>query len=195
MEIVVATTNDHKLQELRKIMPESFKITGIRDLGFMEDIPETGDTFAANALQKAHYIYQRIKKTCLADDSGLEVNALDGKPGVFSARYAGPEADSVNNLRKLLFEMKGLTNRTARFKTVLALIHNNQEFLFEGVINGRIAETPSGEKGFGYDPVFIPQGYNRTFSEMSADEKNSISHRAEAVRKLLYFLEKPGSYT
>ncbi len=195
MQIVDATTNNHKLQELRKIMPESFKITGISDLGFIEDIPETGDTFEANALLKALFVYQRINRTCLADDSGLEVDALGGKPGVYSARYAGPESDSVNNLKKLLLEMKGITSRTARFKTVLALIQNNKTFLFEGVINGRITEAPSGKGGFGYDPVFIPQGYNRTFSEMSAEEKNNISHRGEAVRRLIYFLENPGNFT
>lgn len=193
MEIVVATTNNHKLQELRKIMPKSFKFTGIRDIGFSDEIPETGDTFEANALQKARFIQHHTKHPCLADDSGLEVKALGGKPGIYSARYAGPDANSNDNIKKLLNAMNGFTNRTARFKTVLALILDKKEYIFEGTVSGRITDSPSGYEGFGYDPVFIPDGYTKTFSEMTPEEKNLISHRAEAANLLRKFLENSGS--
>lgn len=189
MEIVVATSNNHKLQELRKILPESFKISGMREIGCVDEIPETGATFRENALQKARYLFEKYHVTCLADDSGLEVQALNGRPGVLSARYAGPDADSSGNMARLLSEMKGFTDRSARFVTVLALILNGKEYLFEGVINGKITETPSGNGGFGYDPVFIPDGYTMTFSEMTSEQKNSISHRAMAARRLNDFLK------
>ena len=184
MEIVIATSNDHKLQEIRKILPKSFKISGMRDIGCSDEIPETGDTFEANALLKVRYLYQKYAVTCIADDSGLEVTALDGRPGVYSARFAGPGADSSANISKLLTDLKGNTDRRARFKTVLALIIGGQEYLFEGTIEGIITEVPSGTSGFGYDPVFQPLGYNKTFAEMTAAEKNRISHRALALEKL-----------
>ena len=189
MEIVVATSNNHKLQELRKILPESFKISGMRDIGCLDEIPETGATFRENDLQKGRYLFEKYHVTCLADDSGLEVKALNGRPGVLSARYAGTDADSSANMTRLLSEMNGVADRSARFVTVLALILNGQEYLFEGMINGRITETPSGIGGFGYDPVFIPDGYNTTFSEMTSDQKNSISHRAIAAGRLNDFLK------
>ncbi len=188
-EIVVATLNDHKLQELRKILPQSFKFSGMSDYGWKDEIPETGDSFTDNALQKARYLFSKYHVNSLADDSGLEVEALNGKPGIFSARYAGPAADSVTNLNKLLADMRGASNRRARFVTVLALIFNGQEFLFEGRIEGIISETPSGQAGFGYDPVFIPQGYTKTFAQMHADEKNKISHRSIAAGHLSNFLK------
>lgn len=189
IEIVVATSNNHKLQEIRKILPESFKISGMSDIGCTDEIPETGATFHENALQKARYLYEKYKVTCLADDSGLEVNAIDGRPGVHSARYAGPQADSERNLSKLLVEMQGKADRTAQFITVLALISEGREYLFEGTVKGRITETPHGTGGFGYDPVFIPNGYEVTFSEMPPEEKNRISHRAIALGKLKDFLQ------
>jgi XTP/dITP diphosphohydrolase len=190
MDIVVATSNNHKLQELRKILPESFKISGMREVGCSDEIPETGATFRENALQKARYLFEKYHVTCLADDSGLEVKALNGRPGVLSARYAGPDSDSTGNIARLLSEMKGVIDRSARFVTVLALILNGKEYLFEGVINGKITETPSGNGGFGYDPVFIPDGYTMTFSEMTSEQKNSISHRAIAASRLNDFLKR-----
>ena len=184
MEIVIATGNDHKLQEIRKILPESFKISGMKEIGCFDEIPETGTTFEANALLKARYLFQKYGIACLADDSGLEVHALDGRPGVYSARYAGPDATSSANISKLLDELKGISDRKARFKTVLALIFNGVEQLFEGTIDGVITEMPSGNAGFGYDPVFQPLGYTKTFADMTPEEKNHISHRAIALEKL-----------
>ncbi len=187
-EIVVATSNDHKLQELRKILPQSFNFKGMSEHNWMDEIPETGSSFSENALQKARYLFNKYHVNALADDSGLEVEALNGKPGIFSARYAGPAADSIANLAKLLDDMQGVSNRKARFVTVLALFFNGKEFLFEGSIEGHITEAPSGQAGFGYDPVFIPKGYSQTFAQMSATQKNHISHRAIAAGKLFDFL-------
>lgn len=189
MEIVVATSNYHKLQELRKILPESFNIKGMIEIGCATDIPETGATFKENALLKARYLYERFQCNTLADDSGLEVQALNGLPGVISARYAGPQANATENLSKLLIDMKGFTNRSARFKTVLAYIAHGKEYFFEGVISGTIREKPAGTSGFGYDPVFVPDGYTKTFSEMTSDEKNRISHRGVAAKAFRIFLE------
>ncbi len=188
MDLLVATSNLHKLQELRKILPESFTISGLQDLGFNTEIPETGNTFRENALLKARFLYEKLRQNCIADDSGLEVEALLGRPGVFSARYAGPGCTHAQNIEKLLTEMNGISNRDASFVTVLALILDGKEYIFEGTIKGSITEHPAGTDGFGYDPVFLPDGYQKTFAEMHPAEKNQISHRAIAALKLKEFL-------
>lgn len=187
--LVIATGNPGKVQELRKILPKSFNFLGLGDLRFTGEIPETGDSLESNALQKARYIHQKYECNCIADDTGLEVKALSGAPGVWSARFAGEPPDPLANNRKLLLELKGVTDRSARFRTVLALILDDRELLFEGEVTGKITEKPLGSGGFGYDPVFIPVGYQQTFAEMDPDLKNRISHRAQAVRKLTAFLE------
>ena len=188
MELVFVTSNKHKASEVQKVIDPRFRIKNLQDIGCEEDIPETADTFKGNALLKAEYVYTKFNMNCFADDSGLEVDALNGAPGVYSARYAGePKSDEKNTL-KLLKELEGRTNRTARFKTVIALILNGNSYFFEGAIEGQIAKQACGTMGFGYDPVFIPNGYSKTFAEMSADEKNSISHRALAVKQMNDFL-------
>lgn len=188
MELVFVTSNKHKASEVQKVIDHRFRIMNLQDIGCEDDIPETADTFKGNALLKAEHVYTMFKMNCFADDSGLEVDALNGAPGVYSARYAGePKSDEKNTL-KLLKELEGKANRTARFKTVIALILNGTSYFFEGVIEGDIAEQARGSMGFGYDPVFMPKGYSKTFAEMSADEKNSISHRALAVKQMNDFL-------
>jgi XTP/dITP diphosphohydrolase len=187
--LVIATGNPGKMQELRKILPKSFNFLGLTELGFTGEIPETGNSLEANALQKARFIHSRYHCDCLADDSGLEVKALSGAPGVWSARFAGEPPDPAANNRKLLHALEGVTDRSARFRSILALILDDGEWLFEGMVNGYITEKPQGKGGFGYDPVFVPDGYQQTFAEMDPDLKNRISHRSEAVRKLSAFLE------
>jgi XTP/dITP diphosphohydrolase len=191
MDLVVATTSKHKLQEIRKILPLSFNLVKLDDLGFNEDIPETGSSFTENALIKARTIYDKFKLNCLADDSGLEVEALNGQPGIYSSRYAGPNPSSEQNILKLLSELAHFKNKKARFKTALALIFEGKEYIFEGTVSGNIKSEPSGTNGFGYDPVFIPEGYTQTFGEMEPGIKDMISHRADALRKMnLFFKEK-----
>jgi XTP/dITP diphosphohydrolase len=187
-KIVFATNNDHKLKEVRAIMPANFEVVSLAELGCTEDIPETADSLDGNALLKARYIHQKFKCDCFADDTGLEVDALNGEPGVFSARYAGDACNSIANMQKLLRNLSGETNRNARFRTVIALILDDSEYLFEGVVNGSITQSPLGNNGFGYDPVFIPEGYQQTFAELGDDIKNAISHRAKAVNQLANFL-------
>jgi XTP/dITP diphosphohydrolase len=188
-QLIFASNNLHKIEEVSEILkPYGFKIIGLSQAGIHEDIPETAQTIEENAVLKARYIFNHYNFNCFADDTGLEVEALDNAPGVYSARYAGEQKSSEDNINKLLAELNGKTNRNARFKTVIALILNGKEYLFEGIINGRIATEKRGDKGFGYDPVFIPNGYEKTFAEMSALEKNKISHRAIAVQKLAKFL-------
>ncbi len=189
-EIIFATNNLHKLSEIKAILKSDFKILSLSEIGFNEDIPETADTLEGNASLKSKVIFQKFGKDCFADDTGLEVEALNGGPGVYSARYAGEENDAAKNTAKLLSELKNTTNRKAQFRTVISLILDGKEFQFEGIIKGKIATEKSGTKGFGYDPVFIPDGYAQTFAEMSADEKNIISHRAIATQKLAEFLIK-----
>lgn len=193
MELLFASSNPHKLEEIRRLLPERFALLSLKDAGIHEDIPETGETLAENAMLKALYA-QRVLAAkgrhlaVFADDSGLEVNALNGAPGVYSARFAGvPKNDSANN-RKLLEELEKQTKREARFVTVIALLLGNERFSFEGEIRGTIAYAGRGEQGFGYDPLFIPRGYRSTFAELGPEVKNRISHRAEAVKKLLDFL-------
>ncbi len=194
MEIVFATGNQHKVVEAQKALGDSFALIMPKELGLTEDIPEDGDTLEKNAIQKAEYLWNKFGKNCFADDTGLEVDALGGAPGVYTARYAGPDKGSDANMEKLLAELsavearEGNISRTARFRTVVALIMNGELKTFEGVMEGEIARARSGSEGFGYDPVFIPQGYNCTIAEISLDEKNAISHRGKAMRSLAEYL-------
>lgn len=188
MKIVFATNNTHKLEEIRCMLRGSHQIVSLAEIGCHEDIPEEQDTLEGNALQKARYIKQHYGYDCFADDTGLEIDALGGRPGVYSARYAGEAKDSEANMRKVLAEMQGHSDRRARFRTVIALILGNEEHLFEGKVEGEILTARQGSAGFGYDPVFRPDGYDRSFAEMDPDTKNSISHRGEATRKLAAFL-------
>ena len=190
MELIFATHNQHKTQEARAILGEKWTLKNLHDIGCEEEIPETTDTLQGNALQKAQYVVDHFHTNCFADDTGLEIEALDGRPGVYSARYAGEHCTYQDNVNKVLEEMHGMTNRKACFKTVVALILDGETYLFEGRVDGTIIETPRGTNGFGYDPVFVPDGYDQTFAEMGDEEKNSISHRARAMQKLMEFLKK-----
>ncbi len=190
MKLVFATNNKHKLEEVRKILGNQFEILSLKDINCFEEIPETQRTIEGNASQKAFYIYNRYKIDCFADDTGLEINALNGAPGVYSARYAGENCSYEDNVQKVLKELRNKTNRTARFKTVISLIINGEENIFKGIIKGRITEEKRGKRGFGYDPIFLPEGYSETFAELSADKKNKISHRALATQKLIKFLAR-----
>jgi XTP/dITP diphosphohydrolase len=190
MQLVFASSNKNKIKEIRELMPPAINLVRLQDLGVEQDIPETAGTIEGNALLKAAFVSRSYMVNCFADDSGLEVEALNGSPGVYSARYAGEPANDLNNVEKLLRNMKGKTDRRARFKTVIALIMDEKEYCFEGIINGTISEYPRGNNGFGYDPVFIPTGYAKTFAEMDFSEKNKISHRAIAIQKLLAFLNQ-----
>lgn len=187
--IIFATNNAHKLSEVQALLGNTFTIVTLKECGITEDIPETAPTLEGNALQKARYIYEKIGADCFADDTGLEVEALGGAPGVHSARYATDGHDFAANNRLLLKNLEGVSNRKARFRTVIALILDGKEYLFEGVVEGRIAEEESGSEGFGYDPLFVPSGEIITFAQMSAEKKNSISHRGRAVAKLVNFLK------
>ncbi len=189
MELIFATHNQHKTEEAREIAASFIQIKNLKDIGCFEEIPETADTLPGNALQKARYVQEHFHVNCFADDTGLEVEVLDGRPGVYSARYAGEHCSYQDNVDKLLREMKGMTNRRACFKTVIALILDGKEYLFEGRVDGRIIEDQRGMSGFGYDPVFLPEGFDRTFAEMSEEEKNGISHRGRAIRKMMDFLK------
>ncbi|MDH6356754.1 non-canonical purine NTP diphosphatase [Parabacteroides sp. PF5-9] len=188
MKLVFATNNIHKLEEVKQITPSAISLVSLSEINCYDEIPETAETLEGNALQKAEYIKERFGLDCFADDTGLEVEALDNAPGVYSARYAGPEHSAEANMLKLLENLKGETNRKARFRTVIALLINGEQHLFEGVINGRIIADKRGNTGFGYDPIFVPDGYEQTFAELGSDIKNQISHRALAVRKLAAFL-------
>lgn len=190
MEIIFATHNQHKTQEARAILGDNWTLKNLHDIGCEEEIPETADTLQGNALQKAQYVVDHFHANCFADDTGLEIEALGGRPGVYSARYAGEHCTYQDNVNKVLEEMQGMTNRKACFKTVVALILNGETYLFEGRVDGKIIETPRGTSGFGYDPVFMPDGYDQTFAEMGDELKNSISHRARAMQKLMEFLKK-----
>lgn len=189
MELVFVTANQNKANEVQKVISDGIKILSLKDIGCTDDIEETGTIFSENALIKARYIYKKYKKNCFADDSGLEVSALNGEPGVYSARYAGEPKNDFNNTEKLLQTLGDESNRAACFKTVIALIIDGKEFTFEGRIDGTITKVARGTNGFGYDPIFIPEGYSKTFAEMTAEDKNLISHRALAVQKLNAFLD------
>lgn len=186
--LVFATNNQHKLEEVKNITNHLVQIVSLSDIGCHDEIPETADTLEGNALQKARYIKEHYGYDCFADDTGLEVDTLDNAPGVYSARYAGPGHNAEANMQKLLREMQGKPNRKARFRTVIALIREGKEYLFDGIINGAITEEKRGDSGFGYDPVFLPDGFTQTFAELGNDIKNKISHRALAVNKLAAFL-------
>ena len=187
-KLVVATNNAHKLKEIADILDEKIELLSLKDINCHVDIPETADTLEGNARQKALYIYKNYGMDCFADDTGLEVEALNGAPGVFSARYAGEDHDSEANMQKLLKELKGKENRKAQFRTAICLIMNGKEYLFEGIVKGEIIEEKRGVTGFGYDPIFVPEGYDLTFAELGNDIKNTISHRARAIEKLCLFL-------
>lgn len=187
-KLVFATNNPHKLEEVRAILGSDVEVLSLRDIGCAADIPETADTLEGNALLKARFVASRYGVDCFADDTGLEVAALDGAPGVYSARFAGLGCTPADNVRKLLGLMQEAGDRSARFRTVVALIRGGKEYCFEGMVGGTIARTPAGCGGFGYDPVFVPEGYDRTFAELPPAEKNRISHRARAVAKLADFL-------
>ncbi len=188
-KLVFATNNAHKLEEIRAILGDKVEILSLNDIDCHADIPETADTLQGNAALKAQYIYDNYGLDCFADDTGLEVEALNGAPGIYSARYAGGEGhDSEANMKKLLSEMQDKDNRKARFRTVICLIEDGKEHFFEGIVNGSIIRERKGGAGFGYDPVFVPDGYSETFAEMGNDEKNKISHRARAVQKLCEYL-------
>ncbi len=187
-KLVFATHNAHKVDEVRAILPASVELVGPAALGCHDEIPETGKTLRDNALQKVQYIHDRFGVDCFADDTGLEVEALDGAPGVYSARYAGEPADFAKNRAKLLAALTGISNRRAQFRTVVSLILNDKTYFFEGIVTGRIIAEERGVGGFGYDSVFVPDGYDKTFAELPAAVKNSISHRARAMEQLNNFL-------
>ncbi|MEJ2904483.1 RdgB/HAM1 family non-canonical purine NTP pyrophosphatase [Pedobacter panaciterrae] len=188
-ELVFATNNKHKTEEIGKLLVNQYKVLNLKDIGCDVDIPETGNSFAENAELKSSYVTDNFKLNCFADDSGLEIEALDNEPGIYSARYSGVR-DDLENLNLVLKKMEGKTNRKAHFKTVISLNQNNKNYLFEGVVYGNITQTPIGDEGFGYDPIFMPIGYDRTFAQMSMTEKNEISHRAIAMKKLIAFLKE-----
>ncbi|GAE22532.1 non-canonical purine NTP diphosphatase [Bacteroides pyogenes] len=191
MKLVFATNNAHKLEEISSILGDKIELLSLKDIGCHADIPETADTLEGNALLKSSFIYRNYGLNSFGDDTGLEVEALGGAPGVYSARYAGGEGhDSQANMRKLLRELEGVENRKARFRTVISLILDGKEYLFEGIINGEIIKEKRGGSGFGYDPIFKPEGYEQTFAELGAEVKNEISHRALAVKKLAQFLKE-----
>lgn len=190
MKIVFATNNPNKLKEIQSLIPKEIEIISLNEIGCNEDIPETGDTLEANAFQKAHYIKDNFNYDCFADDTGLEIDELNGDPGVYSARYAGPERNANANMNKVLNELKGKKNRKAQFRTAIALILKGEEHLFEGKVEGYISKDKQGNEGFGYDPIFIPENDIRSFAQMSMQEKGVISHRGRAVRKLVAYLNK-----
>lgn len=187
-KIVFATNNKHKLEEIRKITNGTLQILSLSDIHCTEEIEENGVTLEENALLKARFVKEKYGYDCFADDTGLEVEALDGAPGVYSARYVGEACNPVDNMRKLLTVLQGVENRNARFRTVIALLIDGEEHLFEGIVKGKIIEEKRGKAGFGYDPVFMPDGYKQTFAELGNEVKNQISHRALATRKLAVFL-------
>ena len=190
MKLIFASSNKNKFIEVEKIIPKNIKLGNLIELNFLEEIPEKEDTIEGNATFKANYINSKFNVNVFADDTGLEVQALNGKPGVHSARYAGNECNSEKNITKLLKELKNIKNRKARFKTIIALVLNKKSYQFEGIINGEILLSKKGKNGFGYDPIFKPDGYQKSFAELSIDVKNKISHRALAINKLIDFIKK-----
>lgn len=190
MKLVFATNNMGKLKEVQEIVGNSYELLSLTDIGFTNDIPEPHPTLQENALEKARTIYHRFGLNCFAEDTGLEIEALNGEPGVLTARYAGEQKSSDDNIDLVLQKLQQSTNRKARFRTVFALILNDEEFLFEGIANGTITQQRQGNGGFGYDPVFLPDGYTLTFAQLPAAEKNKISHRGKAMQQLLSFLQQ-----
>jgi len=188
MKILFATSNKNKALEIQKLIPEGFEILTLNDIDLQEEIPETSDTIEGNAIQKTNFIIENFGIDCFADDTGLEIEALNGEPGVYSARYAGEEKDSNKNMDLVLKKMQGITNRKARFKTIISLTLDNKSYLFEGIVEGIIRKNKTGNLGFGYDPIFEPENKGKTFAEMTIEEKNSISHRGRAFEKMIHFL-------
>ncbi|HLP65437.1 non-canonical purine NTP diphosphatase [Flavobacterium sp.] len=188
MQLVFASNNKNKIKEIQLLVPNSIQILSLEDIGCFDDIPETADTIEENAILKANYVTEKFGYNCFADDSGLEIDALNGAPGVYSARYAGEPRDDHKNIEKVLENLKNKANRKANFKTVICLNLNGEQHLFTGIINGTIIEEKIGTNGFGYDPIFVADGYEKTFAQLSIEEKSSISHRGIAVRKLVDFL-------
>ena len=187
--LVFATGNQHKLEEVQGLLGKDFALSCLREVGITEEIPETALTLHENALQKAQYVFEKCGCACFADDTGLEIEALNGEPGVFSARYAGSQKDSVANMQLVIEKLQGVANRKAQFRTVIAYIDaSGNESLFEGKVEGKIIDTPTGVQGFGYDPIFVPDGYVKTFAELPMEVKNSMSHRGRAIQKLVDFL-------
>jgi len=190
MELVFATNNQHKLKELQAILGNEFQLLSLNDIGCNEEIPEEQTTLEGNASQKSFFIYERYGYNCFADDTGLEIEALNGEPGVYSARYAGEEKSAEANMNKVLVKMAKINTRNARFRTVISLILNGEEQLFEGIVEGKILTEKKGDSGFGYDPIFQPNGFDLTFAEMDLSDKNKISHRGRAVKKLVEYLNE-----
>ncbi|WP_281323811.1 non-canonical purine NTP diphosphatase [Flavobacterium sp. IMCC34518] len=190
MKIVFATNNKNKILEIQSMLPESIEIISLESIGCLEDIPETADTIEENAIMKANYVTEKYGYDCFADDTGLEVDSLDGEPGVYSARYAGEQRSSEDNMDKLLLNLEGKTDRVAQFKTVITLNLKGEQYLFTGIAKGEITLEKNGNQGFGYDPIFRPQGYQETFAQLSLETKNQISHRGKATQELIAFLNK-----
>lgn len=190
MKLVFATNNAHKLEELRNMLGNNFELLSLKDVECFDEIPEDQDTLEGNASQKSHYLVDKLGVNCFADDTGLEIEALNNEPGVYSARYAGAQRSSEDNMNKVLEKLQGNTNRNARFRTVISLIIDGKEFQFEGIVEGEILTERSGNEGFGYDPIFKPKGYDISFAEMDMLQKNKISHRGRAVQKLVDFLKE-----
>ena len=188
MTILFASHNNNKIAEIRAMLPDAITLLGLDDIGCHEEIPETADTIEGNAILKADYVTKKFGYNCFADDTGLEVEALNGAPGVYSARYAGEQKNAGDNMDKLLAELNGKDNRKAQFKTVIALNLNGQQYLFTGIVKGEITTQRQGNQGFGYDPIFKPEGFSKTFAEFTMDEKATVSHRGKAVQKLINFL-------
>ncbi len=187
MKLIFATNNKHKLEEVAQLLPGEFQLITLAEVGIHADIPETADTLEGNTAIKSHFVFERTGMNCFADDTGLEVEALSGAPGVYSARYAGEKCSFADNVNKLLHEMLDKENRAAKFRTVISLMLDDQEYFFEGMVDGEITREVYGTEGFGYDPIFKPSGFDKTFAEMTLEEKNKISHRARAVEKLVAF--------
>lgn len=190
MDIVFATNNQHKLKELQAILGNEFHLLSLKDINCEEEIPEEQETLEGNASQKSHFIFDKYGYNCFADDTGLEIEALSGEPGVYSARYAGEEKGAEANMKKVLQKMEKINQRKARFRTVISLIINGEEHFFDGVVNGTILKEKRGDAGFGYDPIFQPDGFDQSFAEMELFEKNKISHRGRAVQKLVAYLKE-----
>jgi len=188
MKLVFASNNKHKIQEIKMVLPKHFEVVSLQEIGCLGNIPETAETVEGNAILKANYVTQNYGFSCFADDSALEVEALNGQPGVHSARYAGEQKNDEDNIRKLLSELRNKINRKAQFKTVIALNLNGKQNLFTGIVKGKITTGKRGKNGFGYDPIFVPEKFNKTFAELSSSEKNKISHRGRAVEQLVHFL-------
>lgn len=189
MQLVFASNNKNKIKEIQQLLPDTIQILSLEEINCFEEIPETADTIEGNAILKANYVTQKYGLNCFADDTGLEVDALDGEPGVYSARYAGEHKNATDNMNKLLNSLEGKTNRSAHFKTVIALNYKGKQYLFTGIANGTITLKQSGNQGFGYDPIFQPEGYVETFAEISSELKNKISHRGKATQQLISFFE------